>query len=160
MVVTAVEETATSAGTRGEKNNGRWRRRHNRTLNACGSIRVDRNVGKAMNALHVCCLFCDRQSARSGLVNVGPNRPCHFVFVCGLCCRFLPTMFWLGVPQNVLTLQNRCGTRAIVEHEVADHHFCHIGVPFLHTGKPRHALQLNTVPPLPSARGRCPASTF
>ena len=89
-----------------------------------------------------------------------PNLPCHSVFVCGSCCKFLPTMFWLnqvsvvlalsraqpsphgfpswdfelGFPQSVLTLLNRCQTLAIVVHEVSDHHLCHIGVPLLHTG--------------------------
>ena len=85
-----------------------------------------------------------------------PNRPCHFVFVCGSCCRFLPTMFWLnrvsssslcpgrnpswdfelGFPRSVLTLLNRCETLAIVVHEVAERHLCHIGVSHWECNRP------------------------
>ena len=45
---------------REKKGSGKWRRRHNKTRNGCGSIHVDRDVGKAMNALHASGPFCDR----------------------------------------------------------------------------------------------------
>ena len=139
------------------KASGRWRRRHNKTRNGCGSIRVDRDVGKAMNALHASGPFCRPPQCPLRARQRRPNCPLHSVFVCGSRCRFLPTMFWLnrvfvvltlsraqpsphgfpswdfelGFPQSVLTLPNHCETRAIVVH---DHDLCHLLVPLLHTG--------------------------
>ena len=104
---------------REEKGGGRWRRRHNKTRNGCGSIRVDRDVGKAINALHASGPFWDRHSARRARQR-RPHCPCHSVFVCGSRCRFLPTVFGLNRVLVVLTLSRAQEE----EEELCDHVAC------------------------------------
>ena len=146
---------------REEKGNGRWRRRHNRTRNGCGSI--DRDVGKAKNALHESgplrppeCPLRARQRRQTVRARV--------CLVLQVSANHVPTRFpklglRTGLPARCAHTPDRCETRAIAVHEVADHHLCHIGVSLLHT---RNAIgqwaastlpAANTVPALPSSKG-------
>ena len=158
-VATAVEETATSAGTGGER---QWEVEATAQQNP-ERLLIDPRRPRRRESRE--CAACEWTLLRPPECSLGarqsrPNRPCHSVFVCGSCCRFLPPVFWfnrvlvivalprtqprphsfprwdfkLGFSQSVLTFPDCCETRATVVHEVADHHLCHVGVPLLHTG--------------------------
>ena len=135
VVATAVEETATSATAGRER---QWE---------VLGIDLRRPRRRESYECAACECFCDRQIALSRLAN-----PCHSVFVCGSCCRFLPPMFWFNLSSSslcpgrnpthtasqigtsnwasrkVCSLPDCCENRAIVVHEVADHLFFTLGI--------------------------------